>query len=53
MGRKQSLRASGRSCVACGRPSGKRNVCSTCSPRRSTRTHRDKYAPASPAKESP
>jgi hypothetical protein len=43
MSRKQDLKKSGRTCSSCGRPSGHRRVCAHCSPRRTTRTHRDKY----------
>jgi hypothetical protein len=44
MSRKQDKKRSGRACRLCHQYAGNRAVCSTCSPKRGTRTHRDKYA---------
>lgn len=48
MSRKQDKKRSGRTCRHCQQYAGNRAVCSTCSPKRGTRAHRDKYAKDTP-----
>ncbi len=48
MSRKQDKKRSGRTCRLCHQYAGNRSVCSTCSPKRGTRAHRDKYAKEGP-----
>ncbi|MFM9790149.1 hypothetical protein [Streptomyces turgidiscabies] len=48
MSRKQDRQQSGHTCRLCHQYAGNRAICSTCSPKRGTRTHRDKYAKDTP-----